>query len=138
MKKINKIINELLSTKECINILEVGCGEGNALRCLKKLINENDLKRVNFFGLELSFSRTKICKKYFNNSIMVVGDMNNLPFDDNSFDIVFTSGAIEPNRDQEEVILKELYRVSNDYIILNEISYREANDKLKDLMNINI
>tara|TARA_R110001592_G_scaffold92047_2_gene268775 strand:- start:312 stop:791 length:480 start_codon:yes stop_codon:yes gene_type:complete len=46
--------------------------------------------------------------------------MKKLPLKDNSIDFIITCHAIEPNGGCEEEILKELYRVSNKYLLLIE------------------
>ena len=54
---------------------------------------------------------------------------------DNSFDIVFTHHAIEPNGGKEKQILSELYRVANKYLILVEPAYDLVdNDKIRRRM----
>lgn len=128
---INNINNILDKNKFC-NILEVGIGEGNTMRHLIENIDKNILNKINFYGIELSFSRLKICKKHIPNCNLFVSDMNNLPFDNNIFDIVYTASSIEPNIDNEENILKELYRICKYRIILFEISYKDASINLKN------
>lgn len=132
VKILKNTIIEILKTKDRCKIIEVGIGEGNTMRHLVENIDEKVLKRIDIYGIELSFSRIKITKKHLPNSNLYVSDMKYLPFADNSFDIVYTSSAIEPNINNEKDILQELYRISSNYLILFEISYREANDKLKE------
>ena len=139
MKKRIKILIEhikkvLLKKKKC-NIIEIGIGEGNTMRHLIGNLDKNLIKNINFFGVELSFSRIKICKKHIPYCNLIVSDMKHLPFNNNCFDIVYTSSAIEPNLNEEEVILKELYRITSGNLILFEISYKEANKKLKERFN---
>jgi uncharacterized protein YbaR (Trm112 family) len=54
-----------------------------------------------------------------------------LPLLDNSIDIVYTSHSIEPNGGKEEEALKELYRVTKNYLVLLEPSYEFANDEAR-------
>lgn len=65
---------------------------------------------------------------------MCVGDMFQLPLADNSVDIVYTCQAIEPNNGHEEEILRELYRVTNEYLILLEPAYDLADEKARRRM----
>ena len=132
VKILKNTIIEILKTKERCKIIEVGIGEGNTMRHLVENLDEKVLNRIDLYGIELSFSRIKITKKHLPNSNLYVSDMKYLPFSENSFDIVYTSSAIEPNINNENDILQELYRISSNYLILFEISYREANDKLKE------
>lgn len=132
IKILKDIIIEILKTKERCKIIEVGIGEGNTMRHLVEKLDKEILENIDLYGIELSFSRIKITKKHLPNSNLYVSDMKYLPFSENSFDIVYTSSAIEPNINNEKDILQELYRISSNYLILFEISYREANDKLKE------
>ena len=124
-----------MKSKNTCNIIEVGIGEGNTMRHLIESLDKETLDKINFYGVELSLSRTKIAKKHLPMCNLSVADMNNLPFDDNSFDIVYTASAIEPNIDNEEIILKELYRICKNNLILFEISYKEASLKLRERMD---
>lgn len=132
VKILKNTIIEILKTKDRCKIIEVGIGEGNTMRHLVENLDEKVLNKIDLYGIELSFSRIKITKKHLPNSNLYVSDMKYLPFSENSFDIVYTSSAIEPNINNEKDILQELYRISSNYLILFEISYREANDKLKE------
>ena len=132
---LKKEINNILKSKNTCNIIEVGIGEGNTMRHLIESLDKETLDKINFYGVELSLSRTKIAKKHLPMCNLSVADMNNLPFDDNSFDIVYTASAIEPNIDNEEIILKELYRICKNNLILFEISYKEASLKLRERMD---
>ena len=126
-----KNISEILKEKSRCSIIEIGIGEGNMMRSLIENLNKSILDRIDFYGTDLSFPRLVITKKHISKCNLFVGDMNNLPFLDNTFDIVYTSSAIEPNRDKEEVILKELHRISKYFLILFEISYKDADVNLK-------
>lgn len=59
-----------------------------------------------------------------------------LPCAENSFDIVFTHHAMEPNGGKEKELLRELYRVTNKYLILLEPAYElvdfEAQKRMDD------
>ncbi len=58
----------------------------------------------------------------------------NIPFADSSIDIVYTSHSIEPNGGNEEPILRELYRVAREFLILLEPGYEFASDEAKERM----
>ena len=63
-----------------------------------------------------------------------VADMFSLPFEDNSINVVFTCHALEPNGGHEKELLKELYRVSSQYLILIEPSYEFAGKEARERM----
>jgi ubiquinone/menaquinone biosynthesis C-methylase UbiE len=145
MKKRVKILKEKicenLKYKNTCNIIEIGIGEGNTMRHLKDNLEDSILDKINFYGIELSFCRIKITKKHLPECKLILADMNNLPFEDDSFDIVYTASSIEPNFNNEKKILNELYRICKNDLILFEISYRDANEYIKkrfdDLKYIN-
>lgn len=49
-------------------------------------------------------------------------------------DIVFTNHAMEPNGGHERELLEELYRVTNNYLILLEPTYEFANEEQRARM----
>ena len=49
--------------------------------------------------------------------------MEQIGLKSNSVDIIYTNHSLEPNGGREEVILKELLRVTNKYLILFEPIY---------------
>ena len=56
------------------------------------------------------------------------GSLLAIPILADTFDVVFTNHAIEPNRDKEREILAELYRVSRRYLVLREPSWQFGDD----------
>jgi uncharacterized protein YbaR (Trm112 family) len=126
----NKVL-EIINNRKTCKILECGMGEGNMIRHLYDILDDDAKDRLVIYGFDISFSRIKIVRKYIPNSNLFVGDLNNIPLSDNSFDIVFTHSAIEPNKDKETQILKELYKKTSNYLILFEPTYEEASDEVK-------
>ncbi|MBX4264173.1 class I SAM-dependent methyltransferase [Clostridium estertheticum] len=82
-------------------LLDVGCGTGNILRFAIKYF-----KHVT--GFDVSQEMLEISKKYTNN--LVLGDATNLPFADNSFNVVTSYSVLHHLYDPLPVI-KEMYRV---------------------------
>ena len=73
------------------SIIEVGCGFGKNLDFLCK----NLLYPPKLFGVDISESMVKKAKDYIpDNALLACGDILNLPFSDNSFDLVFTHGTL--------------------------------------------
>lgn len=119
------------------SILEAGIGEGTTFCDVIKKLDKPKIKK---FGLDISWSRLAYAKKFLKknslkNTKLVTGLLENLPFLENSIDIVYTSHSIEPNRGKEKEILKELYRVTNNYLILLEPSYEFGNKKQQERMD---
>ncbi|WP_018931018.1 methyltransferase domain-containing protein [Gracilibacillus lacisalsi] len=132
-KNIANIINNL---DDCHSLLEVGVGEattlGNTLSFLKN-------KSINAYGYDLSWSRIKFAKSFLNelnikNVELFTGDLFNSPIKDNSIDIVYTCHSVEPNGGKEKEALKELYRITNKYLILIEPAYELADNMAKARM----
>lgn len=98
-------------------ILEVGCNTGVNIRSLKRLtdaelfaVEPNDIAR-----------QSVITEGLLDASHIVDGAANKLPFEDNQFDLAFTSGVLihVPPADLEQS-MKEIYRVSKKYIYCSE------------------
>lgn len=118
------------------SILEAGVGEATTLSGVLNFIGNN----VRSYGFDLSWSRAVLAKKWLNkqgihDTVICTGDLLNMPFSDNSIDIVYTSHSVEPNRGNEEKIIKELYRVTRKYLILLEPGYELSNDKCRKRMD---
>lgn len=111
------------------SVLEAGVGEATTFSYLvKKLKNKDAIAK----GFDISPSRIKVAKEFaqsqnVSKSELFVGDLQKIPFKDNSFDIVYTVHAVEPNTNNEKMIVEELYRVANKYLILVEPSYELGN-----------
>lgn len=92
-----------------IRILEVGCGTGNNLWFAAR-------EGFSVSGIDGSQSAIDYAKKRFESENLkgnfIVGDFSKLPFEDNTFDIVFDRGAIVcVNFDGAIKTCQELYRV---------------------------
>jgi len=108
-----EVLNNLFIAKmdRNIKILEVGSNVGNQLLLLQRMGFRNLYGiEINKYAVELSKSRSK-------NINIIQGSAFDIPFKDEYFDLVFTSGLlihISPS-DIKEVI-REIYRCSKKYI----------------------
>lgn len=118
--KPNHILNFLKTKTKDKNVLDVGCGTGKysieLLKTAKSLIGVDKSKNQ----LEIAKSKTK------NKDCFVCADASNLPFKDNTFDVIISCwcvGTILDNQVQQKVlneqkrVLKpngEIYFVEND------------------------
>ena len=116
----DQISQNLLEKLECrnidpTNILDLGCGTGkNGLHFLKKF------KKISLVNFDLSENMLEQARKklttssinFVNNStnFHVCGDMENLPFRDNLFDLVWSSSAIQWS-DNLPIVLKHINRI---------------------------
>ena len=93
-------------------LLDVGCAEGYYIKILTD--NRSNCIAV---GLDIAKNYLLKAKKNVTKSLLVLGDAHHLPFKDKAFDLVLCSELLEHVVDQEAV-LKELLRVSGNYVLL--------------------
>lgn len=109
-------LNNVFSSICCDNlkILDAGCGEG--------FISEqiyNSAKNAEITAVDISEEAIEYAKKHQNPHIdFTVGDIFNLPYQDNSFDIVCAFEVLEHLQTPEKA-LNELNRLAKKFIILS-------------------
>lgn len=110
------------------SILEVGVGDATKLGN----VAVHFPKEISFGGFDISWSRILFAKKYLSTlgieAFLCTGDLFSCPFPDSSIDVVYTSHSIEPNGGREEEAIRELYRITNKYLILLEPSFELADE----------
>lgn len=90
-------------------VLDIGCGKGGvAISCA--------LRGANAFGFDADADEIKIAKKRaksygINNILIFKGDAENMPFPDDSFELVTATGVLEHVKNSEKNI-KEMIRVT--------------------------
>jgi SAM-dependent methyltransferase len=133
-----KAIND--NFKNVKTILDFGCGELTTSSYIFKNLN---YKIKKYYANDISFNRLlvgsnelkkKLTKKNYNKFKIFCNSDNNLPFKDNSIDLVLTVHALEPNNQYKYKILNELLRVSKLGVILMEPHYEMSNVKQKKRM----
>ena len=130
-REVNK---EFLNGLKVDRILEVGCNVGNQLLLLQ------DVGYVDLWGIELQDYAVKIARKRTSGINIVKGSAFDIPYKDNFFDLVFTSGVlIHISPDNIEKALDEIHRCTNKYILGFEyynpdgyqvVNYRGGDDLL--------
>lgn len=100
-----KTIVKLANVSQTDSVIDVGCGEGYILSLLPKA------KKI--VGLDISRVALNRAKKFLQDRKeieLILGDAQNLRFEDNSFDIAICSETLEhvPN---PRVVIKELHRI---------------------------
>ncbi len=118
------------------SILEVGVGEATTLAHLVPKLNIAPRK---IYGFDLSWSRIRYAIEYMKrrgtrNPLLFMADLFNIPLQDHSIDIVYTSHSIEPNGGREKEALLELMRITKKYLVLLEPAYEFASKKAKERM----
>jgi ubiquinone/menaquinone biosynthesis C-methylase UbiE len=119
------------------SILEAGVGEATLLL---QLIRAMGYAPRTTCGFDISWSRTACGKRWLDSggapgATMVTGSLLNIPFSDDSMDVVFTSHTVEPNAGNEEPILRELYRVARKLVVLLEPDYDSAPEEARKRMH---
>lgn len=120
------------------SLLEAGVGESTSLLYILRMMN---YEPPVIHGIDLAWSRIHIGSRWFYerggpaHTKFVVGSMAKMPYMDNSFDLVFTSHAVEPNGGREKELLSELYRVSSKYLLLCEPAYEFASEEARARMD---
>jgi len=109
------------------NLLEVGCNIGRQVQVLEKSGQKN------IFGIEINSESAKVARGNCPYANIVEGSAFDLPFKDNFFDLVYTSGVlIHINPTDLPKAMDEMYRTSKKYIwgfeyhaeTTQEINYR--------------
>lgn len=103
------------------HILDVGCGEGFVI---------NFLKNKNIIGIDISEGALTIAKIKNPENRILVGDIHNLPFQKDEFDIVVAAEILEHMTKPEKAI-DEIIRVSKRYCI-----FSVPNEPYFKLMNL--
>ncbi|MCK9162401.1 MAG: class I SAM-dependent methyltransferase [Arcobacteraceae bacterium] len=119
------------------SIMEAGIGEATTFVKVLKYLNLDNLKA---FGFDISWSRVLFAKQLIEkeklqNVKLCTGNLYDIPFLNDSIDLVYTNHSIEPNGGGEELILKELLRITKKYLILFEPDYENADEESKKRMD---
>lgn len=111
-KRINRFFNrnyywilDHLDNIENKKILDVGCGPAEFC----KILDEN-FKNLKIFGIDISEKMIEKSKELLPLGNFNVGDVHELPFEDNSFDYIFNTSSFHHYEDPL-VALNQMYRV---------------------------
>lgn len=119
-----KFIRDLAISLRSISVLEVGCNNGNDLRKFPEDFNVH--------GIDLNDFALKKAKKNLPTFHFKKGSITEIPYEDSSFDFVFTHNVLNYIQDRDmEKALNELFRVSKRYIATCEF-FKENEEKMKD------
>lgn len=141
--KKDKVISEISTYINKLDpvdsMLEIGVGEATSLVAL---LNRLESKPKDVKGIDLSWSRLKVGSEFlkenkFDDVQLATSDLFELPLKDNSVELLYTFHSLEPNGGNEEAALRELYRVTNKYMVLVEPCYEIANEEQKQRMENN-
>ena len=114
-------------------ILEVGCNIGNQLLCLQQMGFSQ------LYGIELQQYAVSIARTHTKQINIIQGSAFDIPFKDQFFDLVFTSGVLIHIAPSDlDHVLSEIFRCSRQYVWgfeyyaakIQSIPYRGQNDLL--------
>jgi len=104
--------------KNNMRVLDVGCGVGHYLRSFRLRLDKN----IDYTGLDSAKSYIQLARKIFGEgSHFVEGDIHNLPFKDNSFDVVVCNNVILHLPPPPIIPISELIRVSSKYVVIRVV-----------------
>lgn len=105
-----KFIHDLATSLRCQSVLEVGCNIGNDLMLFTDTIDVH--------GIDLNDNAIKKAKEKHPSFKFQKSSVIEIPYPDASMDFVFTHNVLNYVSDDEmPQAVKELFRVSNKYII---------------------
>lgn len=137
-ERYGKIIATILSDLGRVDsLLEPGIGEATSLSFVLEAMAQAP-RAVH--GFDLAWSRVDCARHWlaargWSDVFLSVARLSQIPYRANSFDVVLTSHALEPNRGQETALLGELHRVASRYLVLLEPAYELANDTARARMD---
>lgn len=100
----DEIIKRVISKKPK-TLLDLGCGNGNIL----KILSENT--ETTLYGLDLSEEMINEAGKRLNKEItLTVGDSENLPYENNTFDCIICNASFH-HYTNPDLVLSEIQRV---------------------------
>ena len=113
IKNFYSSLISLIKPLKAESILDTGCGEGFTMDKLAKLGIGKKIEGIEYSKEAISFG-----KKLFPNLIIKQASIYDLPYKDNSFDLIICTEVLEHLEDPAKA-LREMLRVSKKYIILS-------------------
>lgn len=143
--KLNAYTNELASLISPYlpsgkSLLDVGTGE---LTTLSLMLSHMDTAPKEVYAFDISWSRLHHGMRFWNETVNrgtinlrpFVADIKEIPLATNSIDVVTSNHALEPNGGNLPLLLKELFRVCREHLVLFEPSYELNTEKVKARMD---
>ena len=129
------------NTSKIGSLLDAGTGE---LTTLCGLTNSLNKKPDVVFAFDISWSRLskgwEYAEKYYPSQHKTINvfcaDIASIPLPTSSIDLVISNHALEPNREQQDILLDELLRVAKSRLILFEPCYEINSRQGKSRMDL--
>jgi ubiquinone/menaquinone biosynthesis C-methylase UbiE len=118
-----------------LKVLEVGSGRGGGSSYISNYLNPTEI-----YGIDISPTAVAICNQIYNknNLFFKVGDAENLPFDDNTFDAVINVESSHCYASMDK-FLQEVRRVlkAGSYFLFCDLRKEDCIDELLNQLNSN-
>lgn len=127
----SKAVCELLSKvyKPGMKLVDVGCGAGHYLRSLRERLDQD----IDYTGIDATKHYIDLAKKAFpTQANFHLGDIYDIPLEDNSFDIVMSNNVILHLPPPPVAALRELIRVSKRYVVVRTV-FSKRNYIIKEI-----
>ena len=119
-------------------IFDFGTGEMTTFYEIFKSLDKNKVYFVNDVSLSRLYAGQKFIKTKIKNDLKKINFFTcphaNIPFKDNSIDLVITCHSLEPNNFCKKQLINELYRIAKKGVCMMEPHYERANKKQKRRM----
>ena len=129
-KSVEELLVDLLDPKPGERVLDIGCGSGNHLLFLSKL-------GLNVSGIDASpYMVSRAAKRLGNRCPLKIGMAEDLPFDDNEFDLAVLINTLE-FLDDPFLALREAGRVTNRKIfigVMNSLSWNFLSKRIRGFL----
>ena len=94
-------------------VLDVGCASGGFFNIMRSFE-----PHIEYTGIDLSEIAVELARERYPEAKFVLTEGFDLPFDDNSFDIVHCTSVFN-NEPNYQGMMKEMYRVSNRFVVVD-------------------
>ncbi|MEE8466549.1 MAG: class I SAM-dependent methyltransferase [Dehalococcoidia bacterium] len=94
-------------------VLDVGCASGGFFNIMRTFE-----PHIDYTGIDLSEKALELARERYPEAKFVLTEGFDLPFEDNSFDIVHCTSVFN-NEPNYQGMLKEMYRVSNRFVVID-------------------
>lgn len=108
-----QIVRDMIHLRGASSVLDAACGVATDFKGF-----EIYGPKVDYVGIDKSAKMLDLSQERYPKAIFVRGDIENLPFKDNSFDVVLLKHALEHLPDYK-IAVKEALRVASDIVIVN-------------------
>jgi ubiquinone/menaquinone biosynthesis C-methylase UbiE len=115
---------QLIDNKS-FNLLEVGCGSGYYSEIFSFLLDA----QIQYTGLDYSKAMLQLAKQKYSDTCFIHGNATALPFNNQSFDVVFNGVSLMHILDYEQAI-KESARISRRWCIFHSVPIVENHETM--------